>query len=33
LAAIRDNLVDVDVEAKMKNLAVLQMRKQFDIAV
>lgn len=33
LAAIRDNLVDVDVEAKMKNLAVLQMRKQFDINV
>lgn len=33
LAAIRDNLIDVDVEAKMKNLAVLQMRKQFDINV
>jgi len=33
LAAIRDNLIDVDVEAKMKNLAVLQMRRQFDITV
>lgn len=31
LSAIRDNLVDVDVEAKMKNLAVIKMRNDFDI--
>lgn len=33
LSAIRDNMIDVDVEAKMKNLAVIKMRQQFDIAV
>ena len=31
LEAMRANLIDVDVEAKMKNIALLDMRKQFGI--
>lgn len=31
LASILDNTVDVDVEAKMKNLAVIKMRNDFNI--
>jgi len=31
LDAIRDNIIDVDVEAKMKNIALLKMREQFEI--
>jgi UV DNA damage endonuclease len=31
LAGIKQNLIDIDVEAKMKNLALLKMRKDFDI--
>ena len=31
LDAIRDNLVDVDVEAKLKNIALLKMREDFQI--
>ena len=31
LSAIRDNLIDVDVEAKAKNIAVMQMRKDFNV--
>lgn len=32
LEAIRGNLVDVDVEAKLKNIALLKMREDFQIA-
>jgi UV DNA damage endonuclease len=32
LEAIRANLVDVDVEAKLKNIALLKMREDFQIA-
>ena len=31
LQMMRDNIVDVDVEAKLKNIALLDMRKQFGI--
>lgn len=31
LAAIKDNLIDVDVEAKMKNLALIKMRQDYGI--
>jgi UV DNA damage endonuclease len=31
LEAIRDNVVDVDVEAKLKNIALLKMREEFNI--
>ena len=31
LNAVRDNLIDLDIEAKHKNIAVLQMRKDFNI--
>lgn len=31
LSALRDDTVDVDVEAKMKNIAVLKMREDFNI--
>lgn len=33
LAAIRDNLIDLDIEAKAKNIAVLKMRKDFNVEV
>ena len=33
LEAARANTIDIDVEAKMKNLALLKMRKDYDIAV
>ena len=33
LAAVRDNLIDLDVEAKAKNIAVMQMRKDFNVEV
>jgi UV DNA damage endonuclease len=33
LKAMRDNTVDVDVEAKLKNIALLKMRKDFKIEV
>jgi UV DNA damage endonuclease len=32
LNAMRDNSIDVDVEAKLKNIALLQLRKDFQIA-
>jgi len=32
LNAMRENTVDVEIEAKMKNLSVLEMRKQFSIS-
>ena len=32
LEAIRGNLIDVDVEAKLKNIALLKMREDFQIA-
>jgi UV DNA damage endonuclease len=32
LEAIRDNVVDVDVEAKLKNIALLKMREEFNIS-
>ena len=31
LQALRDNLIDVDVEAKGKNLAIFKMRKDFNV--
>lgn len=31
LELIKENLIDLDVEAKMKNLAIVKMRKDFDI--
>jgi len=31
LAAIKDNLIDVDIEAKMKNLALIKMRQDYGI--
>lgn len=31
LNAIRDNLIDVDIEAKGKNLAIIKMRKDFNV--
>jgi len=31
LEAIRNNIIDVDIEAKMKNIALLKMRKDFGI--
>lgn len=33
LQAVRDNIIDLDVEAKMKNIAVFQMRKDFNVEV
>jgi hypothetical protein len=32
LEAMRDNTIDVDVEAKHKNLALLDIRKKFNIS-
>jgi hypothetical protein len=31
LKGLRDDTVDVEVEAKLKNVAVFEMRKKFDI--
>lgn len=31
LQAVRDNMIDLDVEAKGKNLAILKMRKDFNV--
>jgi len=31
LSALRDNVIDVDVEAKSKNLAIFKMRKDFNV--
>jgi len=33
LAAMRDNFIDVDVEAKMKNLALIKLRQDYEIKV
>jgi UV DNA damage endonuclease len=33
LSALRENKIDVDVEAKMKNLALIKMRREFEINV
>jgi UV DNA damage endonuclease len=33
LAALRENTIDVEVEAKMKNLATTKMKKQFSISI
>jgi hypothetical protein len=30
---MRDNLIDVDVEAKMKNLALIKLRQDYEIKV
>lgn len=32
LKGLRDNLIDVEIEAKLKNVAVFDMRKKFSIA-
>jgi UV DNA damage repair endonuclease len=31
LQAMQDDAIDVDIEAKMKNIALLRMRKEFNI--
>jgi UV DNA damage repair endonuclease len=31
LELAKENLIDLDVEAKMKNLAIMKMRKDFNI--
>jgi len=33
LQAVRDNLIDLDIEAKGKNLAIMKMRKDFSVEV
>ena len=33
LAALREDIVDVEIEAKMKNLATTKMKKQFSISI
>jgi UV DNA damage endonuclease len=33
LLAVKENRIDLDVEAKMKNFALLKMRKEFEISV
>jgi len=33
LQAVRDNAIDLDVEAKLKNLAIFKMRKDFNVEV
>ena len=33
LAALREDIVDIEIEAKMKNLATTKMKKQFSISI